>query len=94
MEFKTLKGRRILIEKPERPKSVIELTQEQEAAMDMEFISRWTKLTVFAVGENVEGIKAGDQVYVPGGALQSSEIIPFEDKHYIMINEFDVAIVW
>jgi hypothetical protein len=33
-------------------------------------------------------------VYVPGGSLQSSEIVPFEDKHYIMINEFDVAIVW
>ena len=94
MEFKALKGRRILIEKPERPKSVIELTPEQEASMDMEFISRWTKLTVFAVGENVEGIQAGDQVYVPGAALQSSEIVPFEDKHYIMINEFDVAIVW
>jgi predicted nuclease of restriction endonuclease-like RecB superfamily len=94
MQFKALKGRRILIEKPERPKSVIELTPEQEAMMDSEFISKWTKLTVYAVGEDVDGIKAGDQVYVPGGALQSSEIVPFEDKHYIMINEFDVAIVW
>ena len=94
MQFKALKGRRILIEKPERPKSVIELTPEQEAAMDYEFISKWTKLTVYAVGEDVEGINAGDQVYVPGGALQSSEIVAYEEKHYIMINEFDVAIVW
>ena len=31
LEFKALKGRRILIEKPERPKSAIELTPEQQS---------------------------------------------------------------
>lgn len=94
LEFKALKGRRILIEKPERPKSAIELTPEQQAALDREFISKWTRLKVSAVGEEVEGVKAGDEVYITGSALQSCEVLPLEDKHYLMLNEYEVAIVW
>jgi len=94
LEFKALKGRRILIEKPERPKSVIELTPDQEAAMDQEFISKWSRLKIAAVGEDVEGMSAGDEVYIPGQALQSCEVVSIEDKHYLMLNAFEVAIVW
>ena len=94
LEFKALKGRRILIEKPERPKSVIELTPEQQQAMDMEFVSKWTRLKVVAVGEDVEGIVAGDEVYIPGPALQSCEVVTIDDIHYLMLNSFEVAIVW
>ena len=90
---KKLRGRRILIEKPVRPESAIELTPEVKEMLDREFMSRWGSLTVVAVGSDVEDVAAGDNVYV-GSALATAEIIEHEGKHYIMVSEHDVAIVW
>ena len=94
MEFTKLLGHRILIEKPQRPKSIIELTPEQEAAMDADFLKQWLKLKVFAIGTNVTNLAAGDLVFIDSHALTHAEIIPYEDKHYLVLNEHDVLIVW
>lgn len=93
MEFKALKGHRILIEKPLRPKSAIELTDVQMQELDMEFMSKWTRLKVYAVGEAVTSVAAGDEVYI-GSALAHAEVLDIEGVHYLMINEHEVAIVW
>jgi hypothetical protein len=93
MEFKTLRGHRILIEKPMRPKSAIELTEAQQQQLDMEFMSQWTRLKVHAVGDSVTGLAAGDEVYI-GSALAHAEVLDIEGVHYLLTNEHEVAIVW
>lgn len=93
MEFKALKGRRVLLEKPMRPASPIELTPEVQAALDAEFMHQWVKLRVVAVGEDVEDVKVEDMVYV-GQSLQHAEVLEIEGKHYLMVAEHEIAIVW
>jgi hypothetical protein len=92
--FEKLVGRRVLLNKPERPKSVIELTPETAAKLDEEFAKKWNKLEIYAVGEDVESWKAGDFVFVPGFALQQAEAIDLDGSVKIMIGEHDIAFKW
>jgi hypothetical protein len=92
--FKKLRGRRILLIKPVRKESSIQLTAETEAALDAENMKQWTALEVFAVGEDVEEVQAGDKVYVPTFGLQQAEIIEIDKVLYMMISEGDIAIIW
>lgn len=92
--FKTLRGRRILLIKPVRKESTIQIDAETAAALDAESMKQWKALEVYAVGEDVEAVKAGDKVYVPTYGLQQSEIIEIDGVFYMMIQEGDVAIIW
>lgn len=88
-----LKGKRILIEKPVRPESGVILTDEAKASVEAEMFKQYTKLSVFAVGEDVTGIKPGDKVYI-GNALANAEIIDIDGKIYFMVYESNVSIIW
>lgn len=89
-----LVGRRVLLNVPKRPESLIELTPETERQMEEEMIKKWVALEVFKVGNDVESVKAGDKVYVPSSALQNAERIPVDGDTKMMIIEFDIAIIW
>jgi hypothetical protein len=88
-----LLGKRLLIKKPERPVSVIELSDEAREALDKEFIKRYTRLEVFEVGSDCTTIKKGDFVYL-GTSLEHSEIVEIDETLYFMVNEAQVSIVW
>ena len=91
----TIKGKRILLSKPYKEKSGIELTTNQQAEVDAELMKKWTNLEVFAIGEDVTAVKPGDKVYIPTFILQSAEIIDLDgDGIKIMVGEQDVAIIW
>ena len=91
----TIKGKRILLSKPYKEKSGIELTTNQQAEVDAELMKKWTNLEVFAIGEDVTTVKPGDKVYIPTFILQSAEIIDLDgDGIKIMVGEQDVAIIW
>jgi hypothetical protein len=92
--FKKLRGRRILLIKPIKKESPIQLTAETESILEAENMKQWTALEVFAVGEDVDEVFPGDKVYVPTYGLQQSEIIKINDVLYMMINEADIAIIW
>jgi len=94
LPFKTLKGRRILLEKPVRPESSIELTEDVKRRMEEEMMRKWTSLEVYAVGEDVESVVPGDKVYVPSQGLNSAEVVDINGELKLMIGEFDIAIVW
>lgn len=94
LPFKTLKGRRILLEKPVRPESTIELTEDVKRRMEEEMMRKWTSLEVYAVGEDVESVVPGDKVYVPSAGLNSAEVVDINGELKLMIGEFDIAIVW
>lgn len=93
MEFKALKGRRVLLEKPMRPASPIELSPEVQANLDQEFMRQWVKLKVFAIGDDVTEVSVGDEVYV-GQSLQHAEVLDIDGAHFLMVAEHEIAIVW
>jgi hypothetical protein len=93
-DYKTLRGRRILLTKPVKKESNIQLSAETVAALDAEAMKQWTALEVYAIGEDVEEVVAGDKVYVPTYGLQQAEILEVGGALRMMISEGDIAIVW
>jgi hypothetical protein len=94
--FEELTGRRVLLTKPVRKESSIELSDETKAALDAEAMKDWTALEVYAIGTDVTkpNLVPGKKVYVPTYSLQSSEILEVEGALRMMINEGDIAIIW
>ena len=58
-KFKTLRGRRILIEVPERKESAIKLSEKDQDAMMYEAMKAWNRLTIYAIGDKVEDVVVG-----------------------------------
>ena len=94
--FKKLRGRTILLSVPERKKSSIELSAKDEEALMQEAAKLWSKLTVYAIGEKVEEVVVGDQVYVRTSALnmETVERVEIDGSVKLVLNEGDVIIVW
>jgi hypothetical protein len=91
----TIKGKRILLSKPYKEKSGIELTTNQQAEVDAELMKKWSSLEVFAIGEDVTAVKPGDKVYIPTFILQNAEILDMNEQGIkIMVGENDIAIIW
>jgi histidinol phosphatase-like enzyme len=94
--FKKLRGRTILLSVPERKKSALELSAKDEEAMMQEAAKLWGKLTVYAIGDKVEDVEVGDQVYVRTSALNMEQVerIEIDGEIKLVLNEGDVIIVW
>jgi hypothetical protein len=94
--FKSLRGRTILLDVPQRKKSIVELSAKDEEAIMQEAAKLWNKLTVYAVGDKVEEVKVGDQVYVRTSALNMEQVerIEIDGTIKLVLNEGDVIIIW
>jgi len=93
--FKQLRGKRVMIQKPESEhKSLIELTPEVEAQLEREAIAKWTRLKVYAVGTEVTDIKAGDEVYITPGVLANAEIFKVEEDVFMIVQDHAVAVIY
>lgn len=94
--FKKLRGRTILVNVPQRKKSAIELSAKDEDMIMQEAVKMWNKLTVFAVGDKVEEVVAGDVVYIRTSSLDMNvvERIDIDGEVKLVLNEGDVVIVW
>jgi len=92
--FKTLRGRRILIEVPVKKESVITLSEKDKDALMYEAMKQWNKLTVYAIGDKVEEIAVGDLVYIPVPQLEQAEKVDIDGSVKLMFNEMDIAIIW
>jgi hypothetical protein len=94
--FKKLRGRTILLSVPERKKSAIELSAKDEDMIMQEAAKMWSKLTVYAIGDKVEEVQEGDQVYVRTSSLnmETVERIEIDGGIKLVLNEGDVIIVW
>ena len=93
--FKELRGKRILVTKPvSETKSLIEITPEVQAELDKEIMTKWTRLTVFAVGSEVVDIKPNDEVYINASMLANAELVRLDDADYMMVLDHAVAIVY
>jgi len=89
-----LKGKRVLLNKPEVKESQFELSEADKQAIEMDMRKTWTKLEVYAIGDEVESVKVGDKVYMGITGLQASEAVELEDGMKLMVAERDIAIVW
>jgi hypothetical protein len=93
--FKELRGKRILVTKPvSETKSLIEITPEIQAELDKELMTKWTRLTVFAVGTEVVDIKPNDEVYINASMLANAELVRLDGVDYMMVIDHAVAIVY
>lgn len=89
-----LKGKRVLLNKPEVKESQFELSEADKMALEMDMRKTWTKLEVYAIGDEVSSVKVGDKVYMGITGLQASEAVELEDGMKLMVAERDIAIVW
>jgi hypothetical protein len=94
--FKKLRGRAILLNVPQRKKSAIQLTAKDEEAMMQEAAKLWSRLTIYAVGDKVEEVVPGDEVYVRTGALnmETVERIEIDGEIKLLLSEGDIVIIW
>jgi len=94
--FKELTGKKVLITKPIRKESKIELSDEAKQALEEQAMKSWTELEIYAVGVGVENENTvvGAKVYVPTHAIRSAEFIEVEGALRMMIYEGDIAIYW
>jgi hypothetical protein len=90
-----LRGKRILINKPEKRNTGIELTLEAEQELELQWMKSWKELEVYAIGSDVTEVKVGDKVYLPTYVLQNAEVIDMQEEGIkLMIGEQDIAIIW
>jgi hypothetical protein len=89
-----VKGKRVLLNKPEAKESMFQLSESDKMAIEMDMRKTWTKLEVYAVGDDVESVKPGDKVYMGIIGIQASEAVELEDGMKLMVAERDIAIVW
>jgi len=91
-----LRGRTILVDLPQRKESAIKLSEKDEDQVMKDAMKLWNKLTVYAVGDKVEDVAAGDKVYIRTSALnlESVERIDIDGGVKLVLNEGDVIIVW
>ena len=82
-----LKGKRVLLNKPEVKESQFELSEADKLALEMDMRKTWTRLEIYAVGDEVESVKPGDHVYIGITGLQASEAVELEDGIVIVRNE-------
>jgi len=90
----TVKGHRVLLNRPKREERLIQLTPEMEEELNMKELANLKRLEVYALGEEVTNVKVGDFVYVNLMYLQSAELVEVEGDEKIMVNDRDIAIVW
>jgi hypothetical protein len=95
-QFKKLRGRTILVSIPERKKSGLELSAKDEEAIMADAAKLWSRLTVYAIGDKVEEVEVGDQVYVRTAALNMEHVerIDIDGSIKLVLNEGDVVIIW
>jgi len=89
-----LVGRRVLINVPKKKESVIELTAKDESMLMEEAMKMWTNLEVYATGDAVNLVSAGDKVYLTTSSLQNAEKVEIDGEIKLMVSEGDIAIVW
>lgn len=95
-DFKLLRGRTILVNIPVKKESSLQLSVKDEELIMQEAMKLWNKLTVYAVGDKVEDVTVGDQVYIRTSALnmETVERLEINGEVKFVLNEGDVVIVW
>jgi co-chaperonin GroES (HSP10) len=90
----TVKGHRVLLNRPKREERLIQLTPEMEEELNMKELASLKRLEVYATGKDVTEVAVGDVVYVNLMYLQSAELVEIEGEEKIMVRDSDIAFTW
>jgi len=89
-----VRGLRVLLTPPLIVKSAIQLDAKLEEQIMDEQMKKWGSLEVFAVGDEVNDISAGDRVYVNPMFLRNSEHVLIDGEDKIIVRAPDIAVIW
>jgi hypothetical protein len=93
-DFKILRGNRLLLDLPKKEEGKLIVDENTKEALEKEMMQKLNKLTVYAVGDGVSDIKAGDEILVDPASLQKSPVIPIGEENKLLVSPFDVILVW
>jgi len=94
VDFKLLRGNRILLDLPKKEEGKLIVDDNTKEALEKEMMQKLNKLTVHAVGDLVTDIKAGDKILVDPSALGKAPVIPIGGENKLLVSPFDVILVW
>jgi len=89
-----LKGKRVLLNKPQTNDLGLELSQETKEQLMQEEMKKYTELEIYAVGDEVTDFEEGQLVYVSPSVLAYAEILPIDGDDRIMIRDMDISLIW
>lgn len=89
-----LKGKRVLLNKPQINDLGLELSQETKEQLMQEEMKKYTELEIYAVGDEVTDFEEGQLVYVSPSVLAYAEILPIDGDDRIMIRDMDISLIW
>jgi hypothetical protein len=93
-DFKLLRGNRLLLDLPKKEEGKLIVDENTKEALEKEMMQKLNKLTVYAVGDLVTDIKAGDEILVDPAALSKAPVLPIGGENKLLISPFDVILVW
>ena len=90
----TVRGTRVILTPPVIKESSIEVDEKLKKEILEEQMKKWTRLDVFAIGEEVTGIEVGNQVFVNPLFIRNAENIEIDGQVKIIVRAADVSVVW
>jgi hypothetical protein len=94
MESFVVRGPRVLLTPPVIKESSIEVDEKLKKEILEEQMKKWTRLDVFAVGEEVTGIEVGNKVFVNPMFIRNAENVEINGEVKIIVRAADISIVW
>lgn len=90
----TLLGKRVMLNQPVMAELALELPESVKQEIIQEEMKKFTKLTVFAVGTEVEDFTPGMEVYVTPTTLAMAEVIDVDAETKILVRASDITMIW
>ena len=90
----TVRGTRVILTPPVIKESSIEVDDKLKKEILEEQMKKWTRLEVFAVGEEVTGIEVGNEVFVNPMFIRNAENIEINGEGKIIVRAADISVVW
>jgi len=89
-------GKIVILSKPEYKEKIkgLQLGAKDLADMDAELIKSYTKLTVYAVGEDVNFCKAGDNVLITPRQLSFSDVVEIDGGAKFVTQESHIIAIY
>lgn len=92
--FKQLWGNKIYLVMPEKEESKVILAPEINRDLEKEFIAKFDKLKIYAVGSDVTKFVEGEEVLVDPQSLKRASVIEVGKKKLLLISDYDVVHTW
>lgn len=89
-------GKLVILDKPVYEPKIkgLELSPEAQASMEADLVKHYTRLTVHAVGEEVEFCKAGDEVLITPRQLSYCDVVDVDGKTKFVAQESHIIAVY